>query len=132
MVRLSTVLLLLIVNAPAWSADACTGKVTAQVLVAQRDQRQGAGLLINHCAQPVRAEVMVMAINRDGFPVARLRTQVEADASPISVFQVDLPFVQSAITLSGYNTIVAVIETVPTSSPKATPVLSQTRRLPVL
>ena len=132
MVRLSTILLLLIVNAPAWSADACAGKVTAQVLVAQRDLRQGAGLLINHCAQPVRAEVVVMALNRDGFPVARSRTLVEADASHISVFRVDLPFVQSAIVLSGYNTVVAAIETAPQTGRQPGQRLSQVRHTPAL
>jgi hypothetical protein len=106
--------------------------VAASILTHDRELRQGAGLLINHCGHPVRAEVIVVALNTHGFPVARLRTTVQAGAAPISVFQVDLPFVQSAILLSGYDTVVAAIETVPRAGRRAGRVLSQSRRLPML
>jgi hypothetical protein len=46
--------------------------------------------------------------------VAKLRTVVQADAAPISVLRVDLPFVQSVIRLSGYSTEVSAIETLDT------------------
>lgn len=104
-------LLLMVMSTGAWSDEFCAGKVTASILAHEREQRQGAGLLINHCGHPVRAEIIVVALNTDGFPVARLRTTVQADAAPISVIRVDLPFVQSVIMLSGYSTEVAAIET---------------------
>ena len=113
MKRIVLVVWLSFLSEPVWSADDCAGKVTAQVLMEQRDLRQGMGLIINHCGRPVQAEVVVMALNADGFPVAMLRTHIVADASPISLFFVDLPFVQSAIRLSGYNTVVAGTENIP-------------------
>jgi hypothetical protein len=124
MKRIVLVVWLSFLSAPVWSADDCAGKVTAQVLMGQRDLRQGMGLVINHCGRPVQAEVVVMALNADGFPVAMLRTHIVADASPISLFFVDLPFVQSTIRLSGYNTVVAGTENIP--------VLSRARVAPLL
>lgn len=92
------------------TAEPCADKVTAAIVAYDRAQRQGAGLLINHCGRPVRLELLVMALNRDGFPVARLRTTVEVGAARLSVFSADLPFVQSAIMLSGYRTDIAATE----------------------
>jgi hypothetical protein len=94
----------------AQAADPCAGKVAAAVLAFDRDTRQGAGLLFNQCGRPVKAELLVLANNRDGFMVARLRTQVQASAAPLSVIQVELPFVQSAVQLSGYEAQVAATE----------------------
>ena len=104
-------LLLLLASAAAWSGDDCAGKVTASVLTHDRQSRQGAGLLINHCGRPVRAELIVVALNNHGFPMARLRTEVQANAAPMSILKVDLPFVQSVVQVSGYSTEVAAIET---------------------
>jgi hypothetical protein len=92
----------------------CDGKIAASILSHDITLRQGAGLLVNHCSRAVRAEILVMALNQDGFPVAKLRTVVQADAAPISVLRVDLPFVQSVIRLSGYSTEVSAIETLDT------------------
>ena len=92
----------------------CAGKIAASILSHDTTLRQGAGLLINHCGRAVRAEILVMALNHDGFPVARLRTVVLADAAPISVLRAELPFVQSVIRLSGYSTEVAATETLDT------------------
>jgi hypothetical protein len=111
MVRALFVAMLGLAGATAWADDPCAGKVTAAVIAFDRDSRQGVGLLVNHCGQPVQAELLVAAHNRDGFPVARLRTTVAAGAAPISVIRVELPFVQSVIALSGYSTEVAVTET---------------------
>jgi hypothetical protein len=90
--------------------DPCTGLVAAAILSHDRALRQGAGLWFNHCGREVRAEIVVVAHNQDGYPVARLRTVVRADARPLSVLRVDLPFVQSAIRLSGYSTEIATVE----------------------
>jgi hypothetical protein len=102
--------LLLGVSAAAQAGDVCTGRIAASVLAYDRDLRQGAGLLLNQCGRPVRAQLLVIARNRDGFPIARLRTEVHAGAAPLSVIRVDLPFVQSVIRLSGYSSEIAATE----------------------
>lgn len=109
-------LILLAVSATAWSGDPCAGKVAASILAFDREHHEGAGLLVNQCGRPVRVEVLVVAQNHDGFPVARLRTTVQAGAAPLSVFQAGLPFVQSMIRLSGYGTEVAAIEALDAAS----------------
>lgn len=92
----------------AHAADPCAGKVGAALLSVDRDARQGAGLLLNYCGRPVQAELQVVALNRHGFPVSRMRTTVQvADASPMAVIRVELPFVQSVVVLSGYTAEVA-------------------------
>jgi hypothetical protein len=103
--------LLLAIGGAAWGDDPCAGKIAASILTYDRTLRQGAGLLLNQCGSAVRAEILVIAHNRDGYPVARLRTTVLAEAAPLSVLHIDLPFVQSVISLSGYTTEVAAIET---------------------
>lgn len=92
------------------AADPCAGKVAAGILAYDRDTRQGVGLLLNYCGRPVKAELLVSATNLSGFVVARLRTGLQASAETLSVITVDLPFVQSAIMLSGYDAEVAAIE----------------------
>ncbi len=94
-------------GATAQGADPCSGKVIASILSYDRDARQGIALLINQCGRPIAAEVLVMANNRDGFVVAKLRTFVHAGTAPLSVIRVDLPFVQSVVVLSGYAVEVA-------------------------
>jgi hypothetical protein len=86
-------LILALAGATAQGADPCSGKVIASILSYDRDARQGIGLLVNQCGRPVAAEVLVMANNRDGFVVAKLRTNVHASAAPLSVIRIDLPFV---------------------------------------
>lgn len=107
--RLLLMLLLLgLTTGAAQAADPCAGKVAAALLSYDRDTRQGAGLLFNYCGRPVQAELQVMALNRDGFPVSRLRTTVQtSDASALSVVRIELPFVQSVIALGGYTAEVA-------------------------
>lgn len=100
-------LMLGLVSVAGNAADPCAGKVAAAILAYDRDARQGAGLLMNHCGRPVKAELLVTANNQDGFAVARLRTAVQADAAPLSVIKVDLPFVQSALALSGFAAEIA-------------------------
>jgi hypothetical protein len=100
-------LIVALAGATAHGADPCGGKVIASVLSYDRAARQGFGLLVNQCGRPVAAEVLVMANNRDGFVVAKLRTYVHASAEPLSVIRVDLPFVQSVVALSGYAVEVA-------------------------
>jgi len=110
----------------------CDGRIAASILSHDITQRQGAGLLINHCGRALRAEILVMALNQDGFPVARLRTVVFADAAPISVLRIELPFVQSVIRLSGYSAEIAAIETLDTvaqHTPIANPEPAVTPRL---
>jgi hypothetical protein len=102
-------LMLVMVSVTARGEDPCAGKVAAVILAYDRDTRQGAGLLFNQCGRPVKAELLVLATNRDGFMVARLRTEVQASATPLSVIQVELPFVQSAVPVSGYAAEVASI-----------------------
>lgn len=109
--RFLAISLLLVITSAAWGDDRCAGKVTAAILSYDRDRHQGAGLLLNQCGHPVRAEILVIAHNRDGYPVARLRTVVRSDSAPLSVLRIDLPFVQSVIRLSGYTTEIAAIET---------------------
>lgn len=92
------------------AADPCAGKVAAGILAYDRDTRQGAGLLLNYCGRPVKAELLVSATNLNGFVVARLRTGLQASAETLSVITVDLPFVQSAVMLSGYEAEVAMVE----------------------
>jgi hypothetical protein len=124
--------LLLAASGTAWSGGDCDGKIAASILSYDNTLRQGAGLLMNHCGHAVRAEIVVMALNHDGFPVARLRTSVYADATPISVLRVELPFVQSVIRLSGYSTEVAATETLDTvaqHAPLANPEPALTPRL---
>jgi hypothetical protein len=96
-----------LVSVTAQAADPCAGKVAAAILAYDRDARQGAGLLMNHCGRPVKAELLITANNRDGFAVARLRTAVQVDAAPLSVIKVDLPFVRSALALSGFAAEIA-------------------------
>jgi len=132
MKRILAGLLLFMVNTAVWSGEPCTGKVAASILAHDREQRQGAGLLINYCGHPVRAEMLVIALNSQGFPVARLRTEVQASAAPISVFQIDLPFVQSVITLSGYSTEVAAIETIDTAPGRTAVIFVRPATLPLL
>ena len=105
--RILVGLILALAGAAAQGTDPCSGKVVASVLSYDRAARQGVGLLVNQCGRPVAAEVLVMANNRDGFVVAKLRTYVHASAAPLSVIRVDLPFVQSVVALSGYAVEVA-------------------------
>ncbi len=105
--RILVGLILTLVGTAAQGADPCDGKVIASVLSYDRATRQGVGLLLNQCGRPVAAEVLVLATNRDGFVVARLRTYVYAGAAPLSAIRVDLPFVQSVVALSGYAVEVA-------------------------
>jgi hypothetical protein len=100
-------LIVALVGTMAQGADPCSGKVIASILTYDRETRQGIGLLVNQCDRPVAAEVLVMANNRDGFVVAKLRTSVHASAAPLSMIRVDLPFVQSVVALSGYAVEVA-------------------------
>lgn len=130
--RVLTGLLLFVMNAAAWSGELCAGKITASILAYDRELRQGAGLLINHCGHSVRAEILVIALNSDGFPVARLRTDVQAGAAPISVFRIDLPFVQSVIALSGYSTEIAAIETLDILPGRTAVLVVQPATLPLL
>ncbi len=102
-------LMLVMVSVAARGEDPCAGKVAAAILAYDREAREGAGLLFNQCGRPVKAELLVLANNRDGFMVARLRTQVQASAAPLSVIRVELPFVQSAVLLSGYVAEIAAI-----------------------
>lgn len=99
--------ILAMAGASAHGTDPCDGKVIATVLSYDQATRQGVGLLVNQCGRPVAAEVLVMATNRDGFVVAKLRTFVHAGTEPLSVIQVDLPFVQPVVALSGYAVEVA-------------------------
>lgn len=124
--------MLLILNTTAWPGDLCAGKVAASILAHDRELRQGAGLLINQCGHPVRAEILVVALNSHGFPVARLRTEIHAGAAPLSVIRIDLPFVQSVILLSGYSTEVAAIETLDTASERTARFIVQPLPVPVL
>lgn len=105
--RILVGLIVALAGASAHGADPCSGKVIASVLSYDRATRQGVGLLVNQCGRPVAAEVVVMATNRDGFVIAKLRTFVHAGAAPLSVIRVDLPFVQSVVALSGYAVEVA-------------------------
>jgi len=102
MKRIFVGLILALAGATVQGADPCSGKVIASILSYDRDARQGVALLVNQCGRPIAAEVLVMANNRDGFVVAKLRTFVHASAAPLSVIRVDLPFVQSVVALSGY------------------------------
>jgi hypothetical protein len=102
---------LVTVGATVYAADPCAGKVAAGILAYDRDTRQGVGLLFNYCGRPVKAELLVSATNLSGFVVARLRSELRAGAETLSVITVELPFVQSALTLSGYDAEVAAIET---------------------
>ena len=95
-------------TAAAYAADPCAGKVATALLSYDRDTRQGAGLLLNYCGRPVQAELQVIALNRHGLPVSKMRTTIQtSDASPLSVVRVELPFVQSIMVLSGYTAEVA-------------------------
>lgn len=100
-------LVLAVASGAGNAADPCEGKVAATILAFDRDTRQGAGLLINHCGRPVKAELLVTANNPDGFVVARMRSNVSAGAEPISVIQVELPFVQSALRLARFDAEIA-------------------------
>lgn len=105
---LLTLLLSGLMAGAAHAADPCAGKVGAALLSVDRDARQGAGLLLNYCGRPVQAELQVVALNRHGFPISKIRTTVQvADASPMAVIRVELPFVQSVVVLSGYTAEVA-------------------------
>jgi hypothetical protein len=95
----------------AQAADPCVDKVAAGILAHDRDTRQGVGLLFNYCGRPVKTELLVSATNLSGFVIARIRTVVQAGADTLSVITVDLPFVQSAMQLSGYEAEVAAVET---------------------
>lgn len=113
MTRALVGLILAVASVTAHAADPCAGKVAATILAFDRDTRQGAGLLINHCGRPVKAELLVTANNPDGFVVARMRTQVSAGAEAISVIQVELPFVQSALRLSRFDAEIAATTALP-------------------
>lgn len=102
--------LLVLSGVTVQAADPCTGKVAAGILAYDRATRQGAGLLLNYCGRPVKAELLVSATNLSGFVVARMRTGLQASAETLSVITVDLPFVQSTVPLSGYDAEVAAIE----------------------
>jgi hypothetical protein len=102
--------LLVLSGFTAQAADPCVGQVAAGILAYDRDTRQGVGLLLNYCGRPVKAELLVSATNLSGFVVARMRTGLQASAETLSVITVDLPFVQSAVMLSGYDAEVAAIE----------------------
>lgn len=105
---LLTLLLTGFMTATAHAADPCAGKVATALLSYDRDTRQGAGLLLNYCGRPVQAELQVIALNRHGLPVSKMRTTIQTnDASPLSVVRVELPFVQSVMVLSGYTAEVA-------------------------
>lgn len=95
-------------TAAAHAADPCAGKVATALLSVDRNTRQGAGLLLNYCGRPVQAELQVIALNRHGLPVSKMRTTIQTnDASPLTVVRVELPFVQSIMVLSGYTAEVA-------------------------
>lgn len=105
---LLTLVLLGFMTGVAHAADPCAGKIATALLSYDRDTRQGAGLLLNYCGRPVQAELQVIALNRHGFPVSKMRTTIQTnDASPLSVVRVELPFVQSIMVLSGYTAEVA-------------------------
>jgi hypothetical protein len=105
---LLTLLLTGFMTAAAHAADPCIGKVATALLSYDRDTRQGAGLLLNYCGRPVQAELQVIALNRHGFPVSKMRTTIQTpDANSLSVVRVELPFVQSVMVLSGYTAEVA-------------------------
>jgi hypothetical protein len=125
-------LILGLVSVVANAADPCAGKVAATILAFDRDARQGAGLLMNHCGRPVRAELLVTATNRDGFPVARLRTAVQADAAPLSVIKVDLPFVQSALALSGFAAEIASTTAIDDAADRTAALVPKLPRAPLL
>jgi hypothetical protein len=95
----------------AGAADPCAGKIAVGILAHDRSARQGVGLLFNYCGRPVKTELLVSANNLHGFMVARMRTELHASAEALSVVTVHLPFVQSAVMLSGYDAEVAAIET---------------------
>lgn len=103
---------MLLAGVPAWADDPCAGRVTASLLSHDRGLREGLGLLVNQCGRPVQAEILVVAHNRDGYPVARMLSHVQADAAPLSVLRISLPFVQSVVVLSGYTTEIAAVETI--------------------
>jgi hypothetical protein len=107
--------LLVLSGFTAQAADPCAGKLAAGILAFDRDIRQGAGLLLNHCGRPVKTELLVSATNLNGYVVARIRTELRASAEPLSVITVDLPFVSSAMRLSGYVAEVASVETLEAS-----------------
>lgn len=123
MKRILVGLILALAGAIAQAADPCSGKIVASVLSYDRAARQGVGLLVNQCGRPVAAEVLVMANNRDGFVVAKLRTYVHASAAPLSVIRVDLPFVQSVVMLSGYAVEVAAATGIENSGQATAPML---------
>jgi hypothetical protein len=114
------------------AADPCAGKVAAAILAYDRDTRQGAGLLMNHCGRPVKAELLVTANNLDGFAVARLRTAVQADAAPLSVIKVDLPFVQSALALSGFAAEIASTTAIDEDTDRTAALAPKLPRAPLL
>ena len=124
--RILVGLILALAGAAAQAADPCNGKIIASVLSYDRDARQGVGLLIHECGHPVAPEGLVMANNRDGFVVAKLRTYVRASAAPLSVIRVDLPFVQSVVALSGYAVEVAAATGVDIGEQATVPMLEST------
>lgn len=121
--RILVGLILALAGATVQGADSCSGKVIASILSYDRDARQGIGLLVNQCGRPVAAEVLVMANNRDGFVIAKLRTFVHAGTAPLSVIRVDLPFVQSVVVLSGYAVEVASASGIENGEQAAAPAL---------
>ena len=99
--------ILTIACAAVYADEACNETVAAGIVSFDRDARIGAGLLLNRCGQPVKAELLVVARNAHGLPVAKGHAVVEtADAAPLSVITVELPFVHSDQTLSDYVTFV--------------------------
>jgi hypothetical protein len=125
-------LMLGLVSVVGNAADPCAGKVAAAILAYDRDTRQGAGLLMNHCGRPVKAELLVTANNLDGFAVARLRTAVQADAAPLSVIKVDLPFVQSALALSGFAAEIASTTAIDEDTDRTAALAPKLPRAPLL
>ena len=108
--RLLAGLLLVATAISAQASDPCVGKVTATVISYDRVSLRGAGLLLNYCRRPVKAELLVSAINVSGFMVARIRTELFASAQTLSVIVVDLPFVPSVVRLPSYTVEIATIE----------------------
>lgn len=91
-----------IVGAAAY-ADPCAGRLAAGIVAYDRPAREALGLVVNQCGRAVQAEVLVVARNRDGYPIAWIQTSVIVpDAAPLSVVRIALPFVSAAVAVSDY------------------------------
>lgn len=98
MKRLLTGVVLGVVSVAA-QADPCAGKAAVGIVAYDRMEREALALVLNQCHRPVRVEMLVIARNHDGFPVAKTPVNVAVTkTTPLSVVTIDLPFVQSAVT----------------------------------